>query len=633
MSRQRNSLRFIYGDEAIPTFDTPHEAKNWVRTNVHGGSNPDFPGLQHLVSILVTEEQIQDHLLSERKRIHTRGLEPNEVREPLANNLYKSDDSTYKSISNEIDSRLGLEFHSILNESSVQNTLNYLFHHMRCGIYVKIAQNRLDMFVPFANIDYQNDWSEELGMDQKALDKYYSEKLRSFRKENILSTHKWWANGNIICNEMSKNVWGEHLTIQLRDLLIQVCSERQIPDMEFFINKRDFPQLKCDLSEPYDFIYRNSPAPLKAYKYSTYSPIVSFFCSPEFADLPFVSADDWEIMTGRIFPPKGGDNYSSAKQKDYVCAWEDRIATAFFRGSGTGGGVTIKDNQRLRLADISYAWRSDPRYNNRNPIDGVAFLDAGVVTWNIRDKKMPGGPMTYLRESDFKFKTVGRVPMYEQVRYKYLVYVEGHCAAARFGFLLKVGCVILKVESVCVPSQLWFFPALKAYEHFVPVKADMSDLAEKIEWCKTHDSECRTIASNAQKLYAQLFSRKPLLDYLQYMFCRIHQNSSTKRSLIERFPGSIEPCEHFESYPVTRDDAYIFEYFLDKHVFTPVPLTIDDIQRKVANTVLVPMGKSVLNIFLIDKNGFFCYNTVTKQTAKFPVTFMQRKNPGEHIKT
>lgn len=112
------------------------------------------------------------------------------------------------------------------------------------------------------------------------------------------------------------------------------------------------------------------------------------------------------------------------------------------------------------------------------------------------------------------------VPIYEQARYKYLIYVEGHCAACRYSFLMRLGSVILKVtrrrahahtdeekegqhlrglvvhllpacarcccwwwqvESQCVADQMWYFPLLRPYVDHVPVKADLSDLEEKIE--------------------------------------------------------------------------------------------------------------------------------------------------------
>jgi hypothetical protein len=58
--------------------------------------------------------------------------------------------------------------------------------------------------------------------------------------------------------------------------------------------------------------------------------------------------------------------------------------------------------------------------------DGVPCLDAGVVGWNFRDRKMQGEPMTYIKPDETGLSLVAKVPMYLQMRYKYIVYVEGH---------------------------------------------------------------------------------------------------------------------------------------------------------------------------------------------------------------
>lgn len=57
-----------------------------------------------------------------------------------------------------------------------------------------------------------------------------------------------------------KQYWGDHFVSPLRDLLEQACIERDVADCEFFINKRDYPQLKYNPHslkpvEPYGFIY------------------------------------------------------------------------------------------------------------------------------------------------------------------------------------------------------------------------------------------------------------------------------------------------------------------------------------------------------------------------------------------
>ena len=90
--------------------------------------------------------------------------------------------------------------------------------------------------------------------------------------------------------------------IQMRDMLEEACQHRSLPDCEFFINKRDYPHLKSDLTEPYDFIFdpQDLPQPLPRERYPVYAPIVSFYCSPNFADLPFPESTDWEAATGMV---------------------------------------------------------------------------------------------------------------------------------------------------------------------------------------------------------------------------------------------------------------------------------------------------------------------------------------------
>jgi hypothetical protein len=44
------------------------------------------------------------------------------------------------------------------------------------------------------------------------------------------------------------------------------------------------------------------PQPLKRHKYKNYTPIVSFYCSDRFADVPFPTSEDWEAATGMVYP-------------------------------------------------------------------------------------------------------------------------------------------------------------------------------------------------------------------------------------------------------------------------------------------------------------------------------------------
>jgi hypothetical protein len=436
------------------------------------------------------------------------------------------------------------------------NTLKYLFYHMKCGIFVMIRNKQLRIFAPFVNSDYRNTWGDKLTLEgDGSLDTYYTNKSGLYREEQIENDRsKWWANGNIICNELTKEEdkskmqhWGDHFLAPLRDMLAEACRERNLPDCEFFLNKRDYPQLKVNVPrggipvEPYGFIFdKDDRYPeqdvdlVEEHRFKTYAPIVSFYAAApdRFSDVPWPSSEDWEAACGLVFPqtfihtkdetgtPEFGsprDLFTEANFRKFERAWDDnRVPTAFFRGTATGGGTTIETNQRLMVAHLSNEWKEDPEKGGEVP-----FLDAAIVGWNLRDKKIADRPMTFLRSKDFDF-TAGRehfTPIYEQSKYKYLVYVDGHCAACRYGFMMRLGSVILKVAPRQVADRMWYFPLLKPYVDHVPVKADLSDLEEKIRWCRENDDKCRVIGENAKKFYEKYVARDALLDYVE-MVCK-----------------------------------------------------------------------------------------------------------------
>jgi hypothetical protein len=213
---------------------------------------------------------------------------------------------------------------------STLNTLKYLYHHMKFGIFCMIHDGALRIFAPFVNVDYRNTWAEHLRIEgDGSLDTYYSEKSGRYREEQIeLDRSNWWANGNIMCNELTKledkskaQHWGDHFLAPLRDMLAEACRERKLPDCEFFLIKRDYPQIKVNVAsgvpvEPYGFIFDKDdrdPAQdvdlFEEHKFLTYAPVVSFYAAApdRFTDIPFPSSEgiaslmrDFSIYRGKL---------------------------------------------------------------------------------------------------------------------------------------------------------------------------------------------------------------------------------------------------------------------------------------------------------------------------------------------
>jgi hypothetical protein len=107
-----------------------------------------------------------------------------------------------KNVYEKLKSRLNLSIYENITSYSVINTLKYLFYHMKCGIYVMIRDNKVQIFSPFVNKNYKNNWGDNLQIDGRDLDNYYLKKSKFYRNENIIDKLSWWANGNIICNEV-----------------------------------------------------------------------------------------------------------------------------------------------------------------------------------------------------------------------------------------------------------------------------------------------------------------------------------------------------------------------------------------------------------------------------------------------
>jgi hypothetical protein len=275
----------------------------------------------------------------------------------------------------------------------------------------------------------------------------------------------------------------------MRDMLAEACRTRQIPDCEFFLNKRDYPQLKVNVErgepvEPYGFskcchitfgssdglisVNRTIPightdvtvsfrllvvfdrddrlpehdVELERCKFKTYAPIMSFYAAKptRFADLPCPSSEDWEGACGEVFPrsfqykQRGAadlneprDLFTEENFRKFERGWDEgRVRTAFFRGTATGGGVTIETNQRIKCSYLSHKWKNDKVKGGDEP-----YLDSAIVGWNKRDKKEWDSPMTCLlnpkEELGFEGGRDFFTPIYEQSKYKYLVYIDGHC--------------------------------------------------------------------------------------------------------------------------------------------------------------------------------------------------------------
>ena len=199
---------------------------------------------------------------------------------------------------------------------------------------------------------------------------------------------------------------------------------------------------------------------------------------------------------------------SEASQK---INWEEKKGVAFWRGSSTGqpileSGETVHD--ALRLARFKLAYLS-----NAYPY----LLDAKITHF----VQVPWMLTSQLKEF---YREGMKVPHLHHLNYKYLVSVDGNsCSWMRVPWILVSNSLLIKQETY---DFQWFYPAMKPYVHYVPVKMDLSDLVEKVEWCKENDEIVKEISKRATEF---AMANLKYLDGYEHLLFILKEYSSLQR--------------------------------------------------------------------------------------------------------
>lgn len=378
----------------------------------------------------------------------------------------------------------------LLSPISTYNTFKYLFYKFKKGILIQIRNNRVEKFLPFSNSFFVNEWYNTI------ID--IPNEIKELQNKNeILPTQYWYTNNGLMRYESPINETDTGIS-QIKHMFEQLCKEEKIPDIDLFVNRRDFPLLKKDRTEPYENIWNSKDKPLVSHNYTHYSPILSMVEHSDFLDLSIPTIDDWSRVMY-----KENIHFISTKRKiplrdNFDIPWSKKKKIAVFRGSATGLGITTETNKRLNLCSKKF---------------DSSFMNVGITSKNERyriHKQQPHKLQKITNYQNIIFKDT--LTLEEQSMYKYVIHVEGHVQAFRLSIELSMNSVILLVES---DYKLWFEKYLEPWKHYIPVKGDLTDLHEKIKWCINNDEKCQEIAVNAKLFYEQYLCKKNCLKYLR----------------------------------------------------------------------------------------------------------------------
>lgn len=278
-----------------------------------------------------------------------------------------------------------------------------------------------------------------------------------------------------------------------------------LPDGVYIMNLTDSVILRKDGCHPFPMVV--GKLDIGKYKKSKFIPIFSLSGQKGYHDIPIPNYDDVMYALG-----KTNIDYNS-----FEIDWEKKATKAVFRGGPTGCGYTTETNSRLKLASIK-----------SNYLDvGISGKSKFINTNSIRyDPKYGIGMLNTNILSTQKFMT-----MAEQSRNKYIIHIDGNVHAYRMLTTMATGSLILRVES---DYTSWLDHILKPNVHYIPVKSNLSDLIEKIEYCIKNDDKCKEIAKNACTIARDIVK----LDKLRAIFRLI---SSTVCHHSQRIKSHIKP--------------------------------------------------------------------------------------------
>ena len=131
-------------------------------------------------------------------------------------------------------------------------------------MFIVIFDNKLQYFIPFQNIYYKNDWNEKNFKYKLGGKNEFTEDIETYIKDKKIKDmdkefKNWSANDCILGTwksdkddsfEVGDQGWNE-----MRELISETCAKGGVRNCVLFFNRRDFPVITSDRTEPYKKIY------------------------------------------------------------------------------------------------------------------------------------------------------------------------------------------------------------------------------------------------------------------------------------------------------------------------------------------------------------------------------------------
>ena len=366
--------------------------------------------------------------------------------------------SKSKSISKNLPSQINGPWYE--DQEAAENTLKYIFEKLHHNCYMLCSTGSEYEFVKLES-------ATTAPTLKPFLEKKLNKTLKGTKRKSLLKTlrKKEWRIMQCIVKPFKSS--SDNLFPRFLESL-----QTKIPKGIFILSLNDSQILREDGTEPWQMITGSKD--LGLYKFNKHLPLLAYSGQEKYWDIPIPTYDDIEYIKRPILINN--------------LEWDQKINKAVFRGNPTGCGYTPNTNMRLKISTM----KSD-------------LLDAGIIE-NI-SHTMKFDPIEGLGElNQPSIKKVQRLDLFkDQIKYKYIVHIDGNVLAYRLLKSMLLGSLILRVKS---PYIHWLDHIMEEGKHFIYIKEDLSDLEQRIQWCIENDLKAKKIALQGQKFAHKVLTKE-----------------------------------------------------------------------------------------------------------------------------
>jgi DNA-directed RNA polymerase subunit E'/Rpb7 len=454
-----------------------------------------------------------------------------------------------------------------INEEALMNTLDYVFNQIHHQCYLVCVANQTIAMYRLSDPTLGKVYEKAIRMAKQNVDK--NPHLKQNQKDYIKKFHPIRVMQCVIKNRISPE--------QENNVYLVLLQKLKIPDGVFLFNLTDAVILRKDGRHPFPMVVGNLMLP----RVKSHIPIFTMSGQHGYKDIPMPNYDELKWVYDPV--------EATTKYDGFVTKWEDKtVNKAVFRGSPTGCGYTSETNMRLKLFQLAQQMPDDMDVQ-------ISGKDGTIDTKSVKfDPKFGIGMLnTGFPPADRFLK------MYEQSNYKYLIHVDGNVNAYRMLYTMSTGSLMLRVMS---DYTSWAEPYLKPGIHYIPIAKDLSNLQDKIRWCKTHDKECKRIAEAGMKLARAILTPEFIENHFHMIFSKFADKAVNHAMVGFKTYGEYKSKRRTLTFQLLPDQDPLY-HPVKVAIIIPHRSRLEHLNQFIQQFSKFKLGDNALDVYVIDQNN------------------------------